>query len=79
MENIVFVLTLKVVLINYFTEKSNTLLTCCFRLIADHLALGCHGNVTLEPNISLFLALIDPKGIFLNLYVLLRCAFVESR
>ena len=46
---------------------------------ADHLALGCHGKVNLEPNISLFLALIDLIGIFLNLYVLLRCAFVESR
>ena len=27
--------------------------------------MGCHGNVNLEPNISLFLALIDPIGIFL--------------
>ena len=66
-------------LINTFTEKSNNLLTCCFSMVADHLALGCHGNINLEPIISLFLALIDPIGIFLNLYVLLRCAFVESR
>ena len=73
------ILTLKVVLINTFTEKSNNLVTCCFSMVADHLALGCHGNVNLEPNISLFLALIDPKGIFLNLYVLLRCACVKSR
>ena len=48
-------------------------------MVADHLALGCHGNVNLEPYISLFLALIDLIGIFLNLYMLLRCAFVESR
>ena len=48
-------------------------------MVADHLALGCHGNVNLEPNISLFLAMIDPIEIILNLYVLLRCAFVESR
>ena len=73
------ILTLIVVLISTFTEKSNNLLPCCFSMVADHLALGCHGNVNLEPNISLFLALIDPIGIFLNLYVLLRCAFVESR
>ena len=72
------ILTLKVVLINTFTEKTNNLLTYCFSMVADHLALGCHGNVNLEPNFSLFLALIDPIGIFLNLYVLLRCAFVES-
>ena len=48
-------------------------------MVADYLPLGCHGNVNLEPNIFLFLALIDPIGIFLNLHVLLRCAFVESR
>ena len=69
-----FILTLKVVLINTFTEKITI-----FSMVADHLALGCHGNANLEPNISLFLVLIDPIGIFLNLYVLLRCAFVESR
>ena len=73
------ILTLKVVLINTFIEKSNNLLPCCFSMVADHLALSCHGNGNLEPNISLFLALIDPIGIFLNLYVLLRCTFVESR
>ena len=73
------ILTLKVVLINTFTEKRNNLLTCCFSMVADHLALGCHGNVNLEPNISLFLALIEPIGIILNEYVFLRCAFVESR
>ena len=73
------ILTLKVVLINTFTEKRNNLLTCCFSMVADHLALGCHGNVKLEPNISLFLALLDPIRIILNLYIFLRCAFVESR
>ena len=73
------ILTLKAVLINTFTEKRNNLLTCCFSMVADHLALGCHGNVNLEPNISLFSALIDPIGIILNVYVFLRCAFVESR
>ena len=48
------VLTLKVVIINTFTEMSYNLLTCCFSMAADHLALGCHGNVNLEPNISVF-------------------------
>ena len=72
------VLTLKVVLINTFNEKSNNHSPCCFGMVADHLALDCHGNVKLEPNISLFLALIDLIGIFLNSYVLLRCAFVKS-
>ena len=78
-KTLLVILTLKVVLINTFTEKRNNLLTCCFSMVADHLALGCNGNVNLEPNISLFLALIDPRGIILNLYVFLRCAFVESR
>ena len=73
------ILTLKVVLINTFNETSKNLSPCCFSMVADHLALDCHGNVNLEPNISLFLALIDLIGIFLNLYVLSRCAFVESR
>ena len=45
-------------------------------MVADHLALGCHGNVKLDPNISLFLALLDLIEFFFNLYVLLRCAFV---
>ena len=71
--------TLKVVLINTSNEISNNLSPCCFSMVPDHLALGCHGNVNLEPNISLFLALIDLIGIVLNLYVLLRCAIVESR
>ena len=72
-------LTLKAVLINTFNGKSNNLSPCCFSMVADHLAFGCHGNVNLEPTISLFLALIDLIGIFLNLYLLLRCNFVESR
>ena len=38
-------------------------------MVADHFALGCHGNVNLEPNISLFLALIDPIGIFFLIYM----------
>ena len=79
MKRLSVILTLKVVLINTFNEKSNNLSPCCFSMVADHLALGCHGNVNLEPNISLFLALIDLIEIFLNLYILLRCAFVESR
>ena len=66
------ILTLKVVLIKTFTEKSNNLLTCCFSMVADHLALGCHGNVNLEPNISLFLALIDPIGIFLYFVCIIK-------
>ena len=66
------ILTLKVVLINAFTEKSNNLLTCCFSMVADHLPFGYHGNVHLEPNISLFLALIDPIGIFLNFVCIIK-------
>ena len=73
------ILTLKVVLINTFTEKRNNHLTCCFSMVADDLALGSHGNVNLEPNIFLFLALIEPIGIILDVYVFIRCAFVESR
>ena len=63
----------------HFTEKSNKLLKCCFKYVAGHLELGCHGNVNLETDISLFVALVDPKGIILNLYELLRCTFDESR
>ena len=63
----------------HFTKKSNNLLKCCFKYVAGHLALSCHGNVNLEPNITLFLALVDPKDIILNLYELLRCTFDESR
>ena len=72
-------LTLKIVLICTLLKKSNKLLKCCFKYVAGHLALSCHGNVNLEPNITLFLALVDPKDIILNLYELFRCTFDESR
>ena len=48
-------------------------------MVVDHLALGCHGNVKLEPNISLFLALVDPIWIIFTLYELSRCMFTETR
>ena len=47
------ILTLKVALIYTYTEKRNSLLKCCFSMVADHLALDCHSNVNLEPNIFL--------------------------
>ena len=51
--------SLKVVLINTFTEKVTIFQHAVFSIVADHLALGCHDNVHLEPNIPLFLALVD--------------------
>ena len=38
-------------------KKSNNLSPCCFSMVADHLALGYHGNVNLESNISLFFSI----------------------
>ena len=67
------ILTLKVVLIHTFTTKSNK--NAVFSMVAENLALGCHGNVNLEPKISLFLALVDPIGIFLNLYEIFKMHF----
>ena len=71
----VFILPLNVVLIYTFAEKR--LQTLC--MVVDHLALGCHGNVKLEPNISLFLALVYPIWIIFTLYELSRCMFTETR
>ena len=61
-------------LIYTFTDKKVTIFyDVVFSMVP--FGIGCHGNVFLEPNISLLLALVDPIGIVLNSYVLRRsCA-----
>ena len=54
------ILTWKVVLINTSTERKEQASTMVLCMVADHLPLGNHDNVNLEPTDSLFSALVDP-------------------